>query len=462
MTATREEMQQYELGNAELYEIEVVDRERKEYGDVDGLAKTITSEGLIAPLAVMRLEEKPDSKIKYRLLAGGRRFFACIKAGQSPVPIRIYPPNLDPHQQKVIEHIENVYRKDFTVEEQLASAKAVHDAKVAVHGVKWEKTKDAPGWSQKMTADLLNLSEGRTSELLSMAAAAEKHPEIGKAKSLNDAKKIHNQIKKSAEKTAKAAQLSENAKTLDVKDEKLRLANSYHLGDCVENMRSLPSESFDIAELDPPYAVNFTDVKAKSDTAGSTTLEYNEISESDYIPFMTSVLTETYRCLKKDSWLILWHANQWEQKLFDICINLGFRGRMLPAIWSKDQTANLTMRPKEYLARSYEQFLYLSKGEPSIQKPGRNDIFSFKGVPSNNRSHPTERPIELIQEVLSTFIIPGGTVLCPFGGSGNTLLAANNIHSAGICFDLSSVYKDTFTIKVYEGTLNQYTSGKKS
>jgi len=455
MTATPKQLcEEFEVGRASLAEIEVGERERKDFGEVDDLASTIKENGLICPLAVKRLPEASDSK--YLLVAGGRRFAACLSAGIGEVPIRIYPESLDEHQLAVIENIENIYRKDFTVEESLSSAKKIHDAKIAIHGEKFSTKKDATGWSQKMTADLLNMSTGATSELLALAAAAEKHPEIGKAKNMSEAKKLAKTIKKNASKSAKAKELERAAANANADDERARLISSYQIGDCFEGMAKLPADTFDLAEIDPPYGIDYKQLKTDSDSGGSTTLNYNEVPAEEYLDFMSNAIIAAKRVLKPNSWLILWHAHMWQDPLYEILIAQGFACRNLTAVWTKPQTSCQTMQPKRYLARGYEQFLYASLGSPEIQIQGHADVFPHKGVPSTSRAHPTERPISLIQDVLSTFTPPGSTVLVPFAGSGNTILAANNCHMTALGFDLTELYKDTFTVKVYEGEVGKY------
>ena len=56
----------------------------------------------------------------------------------------------------------------------------------------------------------------------------------------------------------------------------------------------------------------------------------------------------------------------------------------------------------------------------------------------------------MIQEVLDVFGYKGATVMVPFLGSGNTLLAANNKDMNGFGFELSEEYKNNFTVKVHD------------
>jgi ParB-like chromosome segregation protein Spo0J/DNA modification methylase len=460
MTATAEQMKDFRLDSIPLIEIDVGLRQRKDYGDLEGLAATIKENGLIGPIAV-REKSTPGLEQKYDLVAGGRRFAACMLAGYSPVPVRIYPPEMDDHQLVVVENLENVYRKDFTVEELLASAQAIHNAQIAIHGERGHAQRGGDGWTQAMTAEMLNMATGKVSELLTLAAKAEKHPEIRAAKTITEAKKISKTIDANKAKSAKARQHEAAAKAANPAAVKLALIDAYRLEDCVTGMKKLTAGTFHCIEVDPPYAIDYKAIKAKGKTGGTTTLDYNEIEEDDYLPFMQSVLTETYRLATDDAWLILWHANNWSTKLYRILREIGWELRLLPAIWSKPDTPGQTMQPHRFLGRNYEQFFYAHKGSPLLHKQGRSDVFSFKGIPSQLRAHPTERPIELAQEVLTTFAAPGANVLVPFAGSGNTILAANNLHMNAIGFDLAEQYKDTFIVKVYEGEPGQFSSYKR-
>lgn len=103
-------------------------------------------------------------------------------------------------------------------------------------------------------------------------------------------------------------------------------------------------------------------------------------------------------------------------------------------------------------------FFYGYKGGGRIKKGGRANVFNYKPVSAGRKIHPTERPIEMIQEVLSTFGSPGDRVLVPYLGSGNTLLASANLQMTSFGYDLSKEYKDRFITKVHESKPPLYTS----
>ena len=93
---------------------------------------------------------------------------------------------------------------------------------------------------------------------------------------------------------------------------------------------------------------------------------------------------------------------------------------------------------------------YASKGNPNLAKPGSTNQFVFPPVPHQQKIHPTERPTELIEDILQTFVRPDSQVLVPFLGSGKTLLAAHRSNMSAFGFELSEIYRDSFIIKVNE------------
>ena len=144
--------------------------------------------------------------------------------------------------------------------------------------------------------------------------------------------------------------------------------------------------------------------------------------------------------------------------MWDILNDIGFTvDDPAPAIWYKSGRPGMARQPDLILASNYETFWYARKGRPGIQKPGRPNVFDFP-TPTTNRIHPTERPIEMIQTLLSTFVTPASRIIVPFAGSGNTLLAAANLRMTGVAFDICDKYRPNFVIRAKEKPIGSYGS----
>ena len=103
------------------------------------------------------------------------------------------------------------------------------------------------------------------------------------------------------------------------------------------------------------------------------------------------------------------------------------------------------------LANTYESFYYAWKGQPALNKAGHGNEFNAPPVPPQQKTHPTERPVELMSEIYTTFAFPGSRILIPFLGSGNGLISAHLNGMSALGFELSKGYRDSFLVKVYNG-----------
>jgi site-specific DNA-methyltransferase (adenine-specific) len=98
-------------------------------------------------------------------------------------------------------------------------------------------------------------------------------------------------------------------------------------------------------------------------------------------------------------------------------------------------------------------FFYAWKGRPALNKPGKTNIFTTPPVLAQNKTHPTERPVELMKELYETFAFPGSRVLIPFLGSGNGLIAANSLGMSPVGFDMSKSFRDSFLVKIHAANI---------
>lgn len=426
----------------EISKIMVEERFRKDFGPIDDLAASIAENGLISPIAV---ETMPGGL--YRLLAGERRLRACKALGLPTVAIRVYDEGLSELRQRQIELEENIQRKDMTWLEECTLKREIHNMRLAIHGAKTSTSPDAPGWSMRDTAKLLDETPANVSLDLSLAKAVDQFPDIDweSFKNKNEARKQVQKLTKTLTRQIAADEFEQKMNCPDPAKPNQnvladRAVSSYLIGDCVEMMRKLPDGFADFVEIDPPYAIDLNSAK-RGGTEGYD--HYNEIDKAVYMDFMGSVITEAFRVMKQDSWLVLWFGPEpWFEPLYTLLISRGFAVKRIPGIWTK--SSGQTQQPMTNLANAYEMFFYARKGNAELHMPGRSNLFDFAPVSPNNKRHPTERPAALIQEILKTFTIENQTVVVPFAGSGRTMLEAWKAKRQAVGYDLSCEYRNGF------------------
>ena len=96
--------------------------------------------------------------------------------------------------------------------------------------------------------------------------------------------------------------------------------------------------------------------------------------------------------------------------------------------------------------------VYGRVGEPHITAAGRRCVKSVIGHPSKIKSgsHPTEKPLELYKFLIERYCPPGGTVLDPTFGSGNSGLAAQALKRNYIGIEKDKAFFEKFKSKIDE------------
>ena len=437
--------------NIYIKDILVEARFREDLGDIDSLASSISKEGLIQAISVCRNPSydsgiTPDIK-SYKLLAGGRRFAAISHLakihGLEKITCRLYPGELSELQMRMLEFAENLYRKDMTWQEEDRLKRRIYELQQQIQGKKTSTAKDAPGFSLTDMSKMTGSSKGSLSESISLAKMMEETPGVNW-----DGFKTRSDAMKAVKGAKKVVKQSEDAKIAiasmgEGDTKKKKLINSYHVKDFFEGVKKIGNSTIDFVEIDPPYSIDLENVKKDYDYSG-----YNEIDSEKYEEFMTRLFIESFRVLKSNGWLICWFAPEpWFEKIYT-WLKLVFETKRMCGIWVKGQ--GQTMQPDRSLANAYEMFFYARKGFPLLNKPGSTNVFDYAPIAPQLKVHPTERPIEMLEDILTTFAAPNSNVLVPFAGSGNTLIAAAKNNMVPIGFDLTPEYHESYTIKIHK------------
>lgn len=427
-----------QLAEIQTENVYLGDRFRDEYGDIAELARDIQSNGMITPIAVKKTDES-----RFLLLAGGRRLAAAVELKMPTVPARIYDREINELDLRSIELAENLYRKDLEWLERVNLEREIHRLQVKIHGEKVSTSPGAPGHSLQDTADLLGRAKSGISASIHLADAAEAFPDLfTKCKTQHDATKIMKNLGQRMITESLAAKISEGKEKTSSGFNKL--ASCYINRDFFEGVKNIPDSSINLVEIDPPYAIKLPQAK-KDYVYGDS---YNEVDIDRYELFMSDVFKECYRTMAEHSWLICWFAPEPHfETIYQLIINAGFNAHRMCGVWIKQ--SGQSKRPEIHLANSYEMFFYAWKGRPALNTPGRVNTFDFPAVPPQQKTHPTERPVELMKDVYNTFAFPGSRVLIPFLGSGSGLIAANELGLAPIGFELSKSYRDSFLVKLH-------------
>ena len=233
-------------------------------------------------------------------------------------------------------------------------------------------------------------------------------------------------------------------------------------GDCLEVMRSIADNSIDLVATDCPYKIVSGGCRkipkdGERETSGILTHRHKDNKRTDWVDAVRTGkmfanndiefkdwLPDVYRVLKDKShcYIMVNSRNLAElQKQAELA---GFKFQNL-LMWDK---GNVT--PNRWYMQGFECILMLRKGgAKNINNLGSSNILKVPNI-IGNKTHPTEKPIDLMRILIENSTQPNEIVLDPFMGSGSTMIACLNTNRKGIGIELDKHYFDVATKRINE------------
>lgn len=226
------------------------------------------------------------------------------------------------------------------------------------------------------------------------------------------------------------------------------IADDYVLyaGDCLQVLASLPEASVDLIFADPPYNLSNDGITCQNGrmvSVNKATWDKSQGFEAD-VAFHEAWILACKRVMKPD-------ASLWISGTYHSIYVCGFllqkhRFKVLNDIaWLKPNASpNLSGR---YFTASHETLIWARQTEKarhtfnydsmrngdfpedSLKKPGRQmrSVWSIPTTPKREKlhgRHPTQKPLRLLERIITATTLEGDLVLDPFAGSGTTGVAA--------------------------------------
>lgn len=413
-----------------LKDVIVGDRFRKEYPDIDKLAESIRKFGIIEPIVI---DENNN------LIAGERRYKAHQLLKKEDIEVR-YMKELTGIEKKEVELEENIQRQAFTWQEEVTAKKQLHELKQKIHGAGTSGKSKGDSWGIRDTAVALGESLGKTSMDVQLAIGMKAFPELLKEKSKTTAFKTMKKLQTAV----LNAELSKRIREKGILDHP-----SVTCGNCVEEMKKMDAESVDLVLTDPPYGIDV----GKAHTFNRMTMTDTRYEDGDFKTFdlLDKAIKEMYRVLKNDRHAYLFCGIDKVPEIVKVCVKHGFEVHAMPLIWDKGSGSYPSQSTT--FVHAYESFLHLMKGKRKLNGTPK-DIFSIKRVPSNTKIHPSEKPTELLRDLIGFSTLVGETVFDPFSGSGATLVAARETQRNAIGIELDTNYYDGICRRLEKGDSN--------
>jgi len=212
---------------------------------------------------------------------------------------------------------------------------------------------------------------------------------------------------------------------------------------CLQGMRQLAPESVDLILTDPPYFLQKTR-KVRFQKKGTINKAFTfdqYASESAYLEFLQCVSQELFRVCKVGASGYLFCSETYVSYLIRLLEEAGFSCRKI-FYWHKTNCFPGMSRSKMY-ASSIELAIHFGKGRISRWNPVNTTMHNHIDLPvysGKHRFHPTQKPLKLMQHLMTISSQANDVVLDPFMGSGTTAVSALSLNRKFIGFELDPDY----------------------
>jgi len=465
-----------------LDSIILLDRQRIDYGDLDSLASSMETLGLLQPILI-------DETMV--LVDGGRRLAAAqsLKWTTIPTVLRSSLSRADLH---ILELEANMRRKDMTWQERCLGISAIHTAK------QQDKAIGGDTWTQRATADLLGVSSVRD---INWALKLARHlrAELDKdhntpiegarfwtldsvseaialiLRDAQDAAMIELASRKAVESTP-VDQLEEHkqlvtelsnpideqraryyANPLNPADSfesyqkersqrKSEMMNTIHLssrlhqGDSIAFMHANLGR-FDHVITDIPYGIDLNYINQNNPHGQIGNLDQVEkLHEVDYNKqLIADFFPAAFACTKPKAFVITWCDQMLWQFMHDCAIEAGFVVQRWPITWVKTTAMNQCVA---YNTTKDTEIAIVcrKKGTTLISQPNTSVIQCGKDELCNEIDHPFAKPFLLWQFLVETFTLRGASILDPFAGRGSGPISMMRLERNAFACELDPIH----------------------
>ena len=195
-------------------------------------------------------------------------------------------------------------------------------------------------------------------------------------------------------------------------------------GDCMSELSKIESDSIDLVLIDPPYIISKESNFKNGGKDQKMTTKYNlsiDFGEWDKVDLNWLDLFKEYnRILKKGGTIIIfydiWKSSELKSGAESVKLKQPRVG-----VWNKTNPVPINSS-KNYLSNASEYFFtFVKGGKPTFNSKYDNGVYNYPICHGKERyKHPTQKPLNLIMDLVKKHSNPGDLVLDSFAGTGTT------------------------------------------
>lgn len=231
----------------------------------------------------------------------------------------------------------------------------------------------------------------------------------------------------------------------------------------------LEGAQVDLIVTDPPYNVDY-------EGQDGAKIQNDHMSNAGFVKFLTDAFSAMKAALKPGGAFYIWHADSTRYEFLQGLDHAGLQTRQI-LVWVK---SSITLGRQDYQWK-HEPAIYgwkdgaahhftldrslptVLEDQPNVAKMTKDQMKDYikdlraridegstvlrVDKPSNSDLHPTMKPVRLIAQLIRNSSKRGDRVLDIFGGSGTTLIAAEQLDRTCYMMELDPRYADVIVAR---------------
>lgn len=202
-------------------------------------------------------------------------------------------------------------------------------------------------------------------------------------------------------------------------------------GDCFDLIKTISDKSVDLILVDPPYFIsresNFKNYSESSSKElitkyGKVSIDFGDWDKGE---LNWDLLFKEYNRILKDSGTLIIFYDIWKSsEIKSFADKYKFKQ---PRVCQWQKTNPVPINSKvNYLSNAIEYFFTFVKGKkPTFHSVYDNGVYKYPICHGKERyEHPTQKPLQLIVDIINKHSNPGDVVLDTFAGTGTTAHAS--------------------------------------
>lgn len=234
--------------------------------------------------------------------------------------------------------------------------------------------------------------------------------------------------------------------------------NTVILGDCVDVLQTIHDKSVDMICIDPPYEIDY------AEWDGKNTLNWDFLSTQ-----FKRILTDRGSLIIFQGWSNVCKTQEIVSKQFHlknwiIYDRIKGRGTKNTLVSTREDILWYTNNPDQYTfnkipstIRKKTTGMGLKNGcEFRALSNVWSDISPIVPWSRERNIHPTQKPLQLMERIVTLFSNPNDIVLDCFAGSGSTLVASKNLGRSYVGIERDPIYYEICKDRLNDPTNDFY------